>query len=272
MLQEHYFLHTTTPNALDALIASLGGACGVALPSQILEFLDDCCARFVRAPIKYFDDLDALRLNAPHDEASSATISPLLMTLVEQWPFKGGKAEKGNPAEPLSQWLSKLLFLLKDIGEDTVLLNLVRDSLVASADQAYKQVLKDSFLWKMGKQKAKETLRAATGANSSGSETSTTSSLQPEPEQPRKSFASPIDPELPPIEDEKHMGLVRWKKKDVEESIEDGDIEELLLCLCSQHTEIRLQAVNNIRQLVAKVEVRRHMLPIRWAMLMQRRL
>jgi nucleolar pre-ribosomal-associated protein 1 len=245
----------TQPDALDALIASLGSSCGASsTPPQVLEFLDDCCARFTKGPIKYFDDLDTLR-----EEAKGATagpFSPLLMTLVEQWPFKAGKPEPNNPAEPIAHFLSKFLYLLKLIGEDETLLALVRDRLVSSADSAYQQVLKDSFLWKMGKEKAKEALKQATGADFSGSERSVSASLPPEPPQDSAVVAPRAELELPPQEDEKHAGLNKWRKKDLEESIDDGDIGELLLCLCSRHAEIRLQAVANIRQLMAKIGVR----------------
>lgn len=177
------------------------------------------------------------------------------MTLVEQWPFKGGKDEKGNPAEPLAQWLSKLLYLLKLIGEDELLLGLVRDSLVASAVPAYQEVLKDAFLWKMGKEKAKVALKLATGADFSGSERSSASPIPTAQPKEETRIAVTVDLELPPKKDEKHAGLNRWRKKDIEESMENGDIGELLLCLCSQHAEIRLQAVINIRQLMGKIDV-----------------
>ena len=163
----------TSPDALDALIASLSVPCGNS--AMVLDFLDDCCARFSKGPIKYFDDLDTLRAKLSGLDSDIGPFSPLVLTLVEQWPFKGGKAEKGNPAEPLAQWLSKFLYLLKLIGEDEHVLGLVRDTLVESADNAYKDVLKDSFLWKMSKEKVKEALKLATGADFSGSERSSTS-------------------------------------------------------------------------------------------------
>ncbi|KAH7130426.1 ribosome 60S biogenesis N-terminal-domain-containing protein [Dendryphion nanum] len=245
---------TTQPNALDTVIASLSAAGGSPTPSpQVLDFLDDCCARFIKTPIKYFDDLGSMILRVHGDDASPGPISPLLMTIVQQWPFKGGKTEKGNPAEPLAQWLSKLLYLLKLIGEDEKLLDAIRDSLVESADKAYQDVLRDSFLWKMGKEKAKEALKLATGADFSGSERS---SASPAPKAQPKEVVNDIAISLeePPQEDERHAGLNRWRKKDLDESIDDGDIGELLLCLCSAHTEIRLQALGNIRQLYAKIE------------------
>lgn len=249
----------TSPDALDVLIASLGSSCGSS--TTVLEFLDDCIARFIKGPIKYMDDFDALWAKIARSATEtgrsnplSVPFSPLLMTLVEQWPYKGGKPEKGNPAESLAQWLSKFLYLLKLVGEDEAALELVRDSLVQSADAAYKDVLKDSFLWKMGKEKAKEALKLATGADFSGSERSTTSP-PPVQQADEPANAPTVDLELPPQEDEKHVGLNRWRRKDTEEAMEDGDIGELILCLCSKHAEIRLQAATNIRQLMATLDV-----------------
>ncbi|KAF1965240.1 hypothetical protein BU23DRAFT_546313 [Bimuria novae-zelandiae CBS 107.79] len=250
---QEMFQVQTAPDALDSLIASLSASCGQS--GLVLDFLDDCCARFSKSPIKYFDDLDALRAKPPASNSGTGAFSPVVLTLVEQWPFKGGKSEKGNPAEPIAQWLSKLLYLLKLIGEDEHMLELVRDSLVQSADKAYQDVLKDSFLWKMGKEKVKEALKLATGADFSGSERSSTSPVPREQpaEEPEKTLPA-VDLELPPEEDEKHPGLNRWRKKELEESIEDGDVGDLLLCLCSKHAEIRIQAVNNTRQLIAMLD------------------
>jgi nucleolar pre-ribosomal-associated protein 1 len=247
----------TSPDALDALIASLEPPAGSSSPSaEVLEFLDDCCARFIKVPIKYFDDLDTMRSTAQVE-----IFSPLLMTLVEQWPFKGGETATGTSAEPLAQWLSKLLYLLKLIGEDESMLSAVRDTLVESAGKPYKEVLKDAFLWKMSKQRAKESLKLATGADFSGSERSSASPT-PQEEAATSAKAVPtVDLELPPQEDEKHTGLTRWRKKEIDEAIEDGDIGELLLCLCSKHMEIRLQAISSIRQLMAKIGVSNEVKP-----------
>ncbi|KAH7398184.1 ribosome 60S biogenesis N-terminal-domain-containing protein [Pyrenochaeta sp. MPI-SDFR-AT-0127] len=256
ILHDQEMLQTkTSPDALDALIASFRAISGSSTPSaEVLEFFDDCCARFTKVPIKYFDDLDAMCATTSQNAADLGPLSPLLMTLVEQWPFKGGEAATGSTADALAQWLSRLLYLLKLIGEDESILCLVRDALVDSANQAYKDVLKDAFLWKMGKEKAKEALKLATGADFSGSERSTVSPAPlEEPEQPIK-IRPGVDPEVPPVEDAKHTGLTRWRKKELGEAIDDGDVGELLLCLCSKHVEIRLQAINNIRQLMAIVK------------------
>lgn len=260
ILQDQETLQTkTSPDALDALIASLGSTPGSSTPSaEVLEFLDDCLARFTKVPIKYFDDLDAMCTRTGQSASDMGPFSNLLMTLVEQWPFKGGQAATSKAADALAQWLSRLLYLLKLIGEDEKMLGYVRDALVGSANAAYKEVLKDAFLWKMGKEKAKEALKLATGADFSGSERSSTSPvpvstrIQEAEQQSRTRYA--VDLEAPPAEDEKHTGLTRWRKKELGEAVEDGDIGELILCLCSEHGEIRKQAINNIRQLTATIK------------------
>jgi len=257
ILQDQEMLQTkTSPDALDALIASLGSTSGSSTPSNdVLDFLDDCCARFIKVPIKYFDDLDAMRAHNAQTAGDVGPFSTLLMTLVEQWPFKGGETTTSNVADAIAQWLSRLLYLLKLIGEDEAMLGHVRDALVESANTAYKEVLKDAFLWKMGKERAKESLKLATGADFSGSERSSTSPVPrtEETEQQAKPRTA-VDLEAPPLEDEKHIGLTRWKKKDLGEAIDDGDIGELILCLCSEHAEIRIQAINSIRQLMAIIQ------------------
>jgi nucleolar pre-ribosomal-associated protein 1 len=243
----------TSPDALDALIASLGSTSGSITPSaDVLEFLDDCCARFIKVPIKYFDDLDAMCARAGQSTSDIGPFSTLLMTLVEQWPFKGGETTTSDAADALAQWLSRVLYLLKLIGEDETMLGQVRDALVDSGNAAYKDVLKDAFLWKMGKERAKEALKLATGADFSGSERSSASPIPPG--KPELKVRSAIDLETPPTEDEKHTGLTRWKKKELNEAIDDGDVGELILCLCSEHPEIRIQAINSIRQLTATIQ------------------
>jgi nucleolar pre-ribosomal-associated protein 1 len=245
----------TSPDALDALIASVGTPPGSSGPSvDVLEFLDDCCSRFVKTPIKYFDDIDSVCARDTQGPTGTGPFSTLLMTFVEQWPFRGGEKAMGTAAEPLAQWLSKLLYLLKLVGEDEAMLTSVRDAMVESAAKAHKEVLKDAFLWKMGKESAKEALKLATGADFSGSERSTSSPSPPAEVAPKTTKRPDVNLEAPPVEDEKHIGLTRWKKKDLSEAIDDGDVGELLLCLCSKHAEIRLQAVNGVRQLMATLE------------------
>ncbi|KAL6710182.1 hypothetical protein ACN47E_009973 [Coniothyrium glycines] len=244
----------TTPEALDALIASLGPSSGFnTTATEVFEFLDDCCARFTKVPIKYFDDLDALCQRNGRTAAEIEHFSPLLMTVIEQWPFKAGENAASDQAENIAQWLARLLYLLKLIGEDEGMLASVRDALVESAKQEHKGHLQDSFLWKMGKERAKEALKLATGADFSGSDRSTSSPVPRQKPEPLMKLKTEVNLEAPPAIDERHTGLTRWRKKDLGEAIEDGDIGDLLLCLCSEHKEIRLQAINGVQQLMAQI-------------------
>ncbi|KAF2203182.1 hypothetical protein GQ43DRAFT_479245 [Delitschia confertaspora ATCC 74209] len=252
ILRDHDMLQMVTkPTALDALLASLHESCESSRPSPlVLEFVDDCCARYVKAPIKYADELDKLRAEKASDDHVYGSITPLLMTLVEQWPFKGGSASKDGPGEPIAHWLSKFLFLLKWVGEDVILLEGARDSLLSVADKAYQDILKDSFLWKMGKEKAKEALKAVSDAQPAEEPQLADATNAPT----RSRDVMTADLELPPSEDKKHTGLNRWRNHELEENIEDGNIGDLLLCLSSEHREIRLQAVTNIKKLMASIE------------------
>ncbi|KAH4258020.1 hypothetical protein HBI56_058910 [Parastagonospora nodorum] len=263
ILQDQEMLQTkTSPDALEALIASLGASPGSSAPSvEVLDFLDDCCSRFTKTPIKYFDDIDVVCAREAQSATDAGPFTSLLMTFVEQWPFRGGEATTTSAAEPIAQWLSKFLYLLKLIGEDENMLISVRDALVNSAAKSYKDVHKDAFLWKMGKESAKEALKLATGADFSGSERSTSSPSPVVEVEQKLDMKRHVDLEAPPEEDEKHSGLTRWKRKDLSEAIEDGDIGDLLLCLCSKHAEIRLQAVSNTRQLMATLETSVHSKP-----------
>lgn len=263
ILHDQEMLQTkTSPDALDVLIASLSATSTSDAPSNaLLEFFDDCCARFNKVPIKYFDDLDALRARSSQSVTESGPFSPILMTLVEQWPFKGGETQTGAAADAIAQWLARLLYLLKLIGEEEALLSSVRDSMVEVANSTYKDVLRDAFLWKMGKERAKEALKLATGADFSGSERSTNSPVPRNEHEPVVPNRPEIDLEAPPPEDKRHVGLTRWRKKELAEAIDDGDIGELLLCLCSEHAEIRLQAIQSIRQLMAMLSTSKQHAP-----------
>jgi len=247
------FQMTTMPTALDAFIASLKESCDSPRPSpQVLEFLDDCFRRFSQSPLKYFDDLEKLHIKKSLGHGISRPITPLLMTMVQQWPFRGGSPAKNNPAEPLANWLTTILYLLMHIGEDAALLEAVRESLVSAGDKSYQGILNNSFKWKVQKERAKEVLKASTRLGAT-----------PEAPAPPAVFAAPkskdvviADLEVPPAEDAKHTALNRWRNHDLEQNIEEGHIADLLLLLCSTHREIRLQAVTSIRLISATIDVR----------------
>ena len=237
--------------ALDALVASVQDANG-ATSDQVLGFLGDCLGRFVKRPIKYQDDLDVLsktesmNVNVSHHNP----VSGLVMTLMEQWAYKSSTEAKNNSIEDLAQWLSRFLYLLNHIGEDEVLLSRVAQSM-AETSKRYRKILKTALDPK-GKEWTKVLLeRVSKKANIIGVDEA---SDQPPPTE-KSRLNGEANLELPPQEDDNHPGLNRWRQKELEESFEDGNVGELLLCLSSIHVDIRLQALTSTRQLIAKIEV-----------------
>jgi nucleolar pre-ribosomal-associated protein 1 len=58
-----------------------------------------------------------------------------------------------------------------------------------------------------------------------------------------------------PVEDESHSGLYRWERNEIEVSLEQGYVGELVLCLCSEHEEIRRQASVGLSRFMFKIKV-----------------
>jgi nucleolar pre-ribosomal-associated protein 1 len=57
-----------------------------------------------------------------------------------------------------------------------------------------------------------------------------------------------------PIESPNHPEIFRWQQKDLDLAVEDGDLDALMLCLCSEHTDIRHQARVQLSNLIAKLQ------------------
>ncbi|KAF2497049.1 hypothetical protein BU16DRAFT_549344 [Lophium mytilinum] len=246
IIRDHGFLQLETqPSALDALIASLQASTDFATGVQ-LEFLDECCNRFIKKPIKYQDDFDALATLEP-SLTPHGPFSIILLTMIEQWAYKLKAQSAQDDVAVIGHWLPKFLYLLKKIGEDDGLLRLTVDAFGNASDKASQKAFNDCLRVENNEWADKFLLVGSTTSTDEAMVTSLdalTTSDQ----------LAPVDLELPPKEDQNHPGLDRWRRKDLEEILEDRDVGELLLCLCSQHVGIRLQAVTNIKQLIAKIE------------------
>lgn len=57
-----------------------------------------------------------------------------------------------------------------------------------------------------------------------------------------------------PTEGTTHNALHKWEREEVEQAVEQGRIAELILCLCSQHEEVRRQAFANLVRFMAKLK------------------
>jgi nucleolar pre-ribosomal-associated protein 1 len=65
-----------------------------------------------------------------------------------------------------------------------------------------------------------------------------------------------------PTEGTSHNALHKWEREEIEAALEQGHIDELILCLCSEHEEVRRQAVANLVRFMAKLKVC-HKIPFR---------
>ncbi|KAF7626542.1 hypothetical protein AFLA_013933 [Aspergillus flavus NRRL3357] len=167
---------------------------------------------------------------------------PIVAAITEQWPFvvkSGGDAESAVGA-----WIAKTLGKLKGSGEDPKALKAARDTLVAATEnKRTKSTLK----------KALKDTEEETSQDSNRRESSTT-----QPTTLRSSNEkSTVDLEeifgTLPTEGTTHNALHRWEKEDIEISVEQGRVADLMLCLCSEHEEVRRQAFANITRFMSKI-------------------
>lgn len=244
VIRDHGILRLESiPSSFDALVASIRSNDDDVPANAVFGFLDECFGRFVRKPIKYQDDLDGLMAAAKVDKASGASVSLLLATVVEQWPFVL-KMEK-NAANEVAQWIAKFLALLQQVGEsDSVLQSILNTMLAASEGAACRKpltkALKGGEPLEIKALVGDSTSSGVDGGNSAGQD---------------GSEDIEISLELPPKEADNHPELNRWMQKDVDDAVEDGHMGELVLCLCSEHLSIRRQALPNLQKLMAKVQV-----------------
>ncbi|KAK7538095.1 ribosome 60S biogenesis N-terminal-domain-containing protein [Phyllosticta citribraziliensis] len=225
------------PSSFDALVASL------RLPEQkisenaVFKFLDECFGRFVRKPLKYQDDLEALAAE------NLSNCSLFLATVLEQWPFV--VKTKGDDARFVAEWASRFLSLLKKVGEDGKLLQTVLDGLLKdSKGESWQKVLSNALESDSVEVMplAEDVIEQEGGVDVVANGTEDVG----------------VSLELPPEEDQNHPGLHRWIQKEVDEAVDDGNIGDLLLCLCSTHVAIRKQALSNVQKLMAKVQASTH--------------
>ncbi|KAE8354393.1 ribosome 60S biogenesis N-terminal-domain-containing protein [Aspergillus coremiiformis] len=201
-----------------------------------LSFFDNCVCRVAKKPVHYQDLLGSLSGD------TSKLVSPIVGAITEQWPFvvkSGGDAEAA-----ICAWVAKTLGKLKNIGEDSKVLKAARDMLMAATEhKRTKSTLK----------KALKDIEEGPGEGNGKQNSST--------EQPTFSDSSHdknlIDLEevfgALPTEGTTHNGLHRWEKDDLEVSVEQGRVADLVLCLCSEHEEVRRQAFANITRLMSKL-------------------
>ena len=242
ILQEHdIFQKVTEPTAFDAIEASLSSLDLHALHT-VIPYFDECCMRCVRKPVKYHDDLDEIVFASQITKRKP--VSAFWAAIVEQWPFAQNFDPQGSVI--IASWISKCIGLCCQIGEDEQVLLAIREAITGSTnDTECRKALLAPFSHRnsqFSENYFRDFRRDSNSAPSSTQHLTAPSITFP--------YFLPIQPENNNLQ-----GLGRVHE-DVEQSIIDGALGELILCLCSKHVEIRKEALVNIRKVRHKLKVR----------------
>ncbi|QVM07681.1 hypothetical protein D8B26_002373 [Coccidioides posadasii str. Silveira] len=201
-----------------------------------LDFIDNCVTRLVKRPVLYLDQGQSLL------GSGSQKLSLLATTVNEQWSFVV-KAGNRDGEVAVAGWIAQLLGSLKNAGEEENALARLRDAMMEATET------------KKSRSLLKKALKSREKMSSDKHEKRTTRSITPQ-----VSTSEKIQVSLPdifgkcPVEDESHPGLHRWEKDDLELALDQGYVGELILCLCSEHEEIRRQAIIAISRFMARLQ------------------
>ena len=212
ILRESSIVHDD--DELDSLVASLLGV----HTDDVWGFLEDCIGRASRQPVKYVDQLEAVTKD-------HARIGLLPVVVVEQASFVAKKPV-------VMAWIHRFLGFMCQVPTPSRAAVVLRDSLAAKlpfpsegdidadANNALQRV----------RLPALETVAA-------------NADIQVDSTTPALPFT------MQPAESDNHPELLRWAQKDLEIAIQDGDVDALILCLCSSQGDVRRQAHAQLRRL-----------------------
>lgn len=234
----------------DALCLSLQHTSDWRASDSLFEFLDNCLQRLVKRPVKYYEDCTELTSSIRHDhaEVENHRIDLLLITILEQWPFLTGS--DAISVENIARWLARYLDLLMQAGGCVIVLSNIRDRIMSHDDKMlqwiFKNVLKESSKYGMHselKNLIKSSLRTSDHEVVVHSPTSC------------PTLDEVLVSTRPPIEGKDHLALRSIRRKAVVDAIIDGDVGELVQYLCSEHEDIRIQALANLQSFLIKLKV-----------------
>lgn len=243
-------LQATTYSPFEVLLLSLQNV-KRGLPSDSLfEFLDNCILRCLRKPVKYYDDLAASELRP-----TTCKIDLLMVTILDQWPFLI-KSAKPLVLKEVTLWLVRYLDFLMHNDCSLALLSMIREKFMGQVRDKDICGLLEKALSVPTIYGTKDELHKINRLHQKESNPLENLHLEIGAE-------SNMDTEVSqfPTEDEDHPALIRWANMGISEAIKDGQIGELILCLCSKYEDIREQAIVNLRKFSGILQVCYNLLP-----------
>lgn len=238
---------------LGILVLSLQDCANAQASDSFFEFIDNCLLRCSRKPVKYYDDLTAL-VSAIRPsvgvEVNDCKIDLLLITILDQWPFLV-KSAATIIIEAATSWLVRYMGLLMHTGSNMIVLSNIRDQFMNQVTSRKNRSLLEGALKEPAESSMQRDLRETNKFIQDKSANLVVHLPKSRPDSPEH-FSIP---ELP-AEGEDYPVLRKWIQKETPEAIIDGEVGQLILCLCSKHEEIRKQAIVALRSFSGGLEVR----------------
>lgn len=223
----------TERSAAGALIASLVPN-GSWTPSDATYiFLDECLGRVVRKPVKYLDDYDSR-------SKDGKPASLLLMVFLEQAPFAANLPSEDR--KNVTAWLALFWGLMRLVGESPAILKQVQAEVNIADAPVIEPALVDLI----------------DSVSHSATTISTGQTVTQSAPEGQTQAAASIELTPPPAEKSNRPELLRWQQKELDESLENGDVSALIYCLSSQESSVRLQCLAAIRRLSVKIQESTH--------------
>ncbi|KAF2753034.1 hypothetical protein EJ05DRAFT_470799 [Pseudovirgaria hyperparasitica] len=236
--RDNYFLQSETDvSSCEALVLSIAMCPG----QRFLSFLDDCIARHVKRPIKYWDDLETLKSKDKTLAHAKGPLSMIWMTIYEQSSFL---RDADDILIERAAWIARFSLCCKAIGENATLIDASMHHIAKSSTKTMRTTIK-------------KTLRDASSHERSAKQTLIQTTLStkpqppppppppqtaPEPSEPPPTKTPKVNFTFPPPYDQDHPALTRAPHKDIEALIADADLPALILYLSSPDLHIRIQA------------------------------
>ncbi|MCJ1405313.1 hypothetical protein MMC11_008540 [Xylographa trunciseda] len=257
LIKEYSILQLETSIlSFNALVASLTELAEWKASDALYAFLDNCVLRLVRKPIHYRGELEKLAESLSAGTVNQNTkisISLLFVAILEQWSFLSeavGSSEFANAAEWLSRYFEYSIY----IGENVTILQNIKSRISEISSVKLHDFVQESTVGESLPKGLPKELRYLQKEEDTRVPHQNKTVSKGSGQTPVASSKIVLSHLSPPEERENHPGLGRWTNKTVLDAVEDGAVEDLLLCLCSKYEEIRKQALISIRVLASKLE------------------
>jgi nucleolar pre-ribosomal-associated protein 1 len=224
------------------------------LVTDVWPFLDNCFARYSNSPVKYIEKLYDMIDEATEPVAqglSSADVSLITMTMLEQLPFVAAKEGGQHTLKALGRFLPNFLGFSAAAGESKVLLDLIFSKMVPHLGDS-KRKLKAGVPDGLQFHHNPWPLAKGTEAEKAKS----TSALSEEAKSGPVLDAETLEDmlQVPDGLQADNSALVKWTSKTVDELVDEGYLTSLIALLVSEHASIRKEALVNIHKAAAKIK------------------